>query len=952
MIKHRERRLTTSLFGCLFCLFLFMLAPVSSGHQQPLAADLSILVTDLKDKNAKVRAEALRRLTGMGDAAKPAIPAVVETLGDSDAKVRYRAVIVLGNLWSGIENGPEIEAAVPSLVKLLKDNDEYTRRRALHALRMIGPAARAAIPTLNEISRDRNNPLHIDAFSAINVIERPATDDVSALAALLKGQDAKVRGQAAERLYTISMRAVLLSGSFKGEAAIPPLIEALKDPESKVRYHSLSALVNLMYNATPPDLGVVIPTVTELLKDADRGTRWQAALLLGKIGPRSRAAVPLLTQTLSDDYDAARSSAAYALGEIGPDSKVAVPALLKLLKDPDANVRESAATALAKVEPGSARVVVAALSEDLKHEKPEFWGRAARALGNFASEAKPTVPLLADKLKTENYFWRHEVVRTLEKIGPGAREAVPALRSVLNDRVDYIRVAAAVALLKIAPESESEIGPDLLKQAKAKIEKDEAEVRAGGRTSYGVYSPDPGTKWGEAMDLVSRGVQLSKHGNLDAAIASFTEALEIDPRYADAYHRRGDAHRRKANYTAAITDFTKAIESDYRSTEVHYLARGATQLDRRDYDAAIADFTETLKLNPYDANAYHGRGVAYHLKRNLNAALADYDRALKILPPAARAFAERGSLKLSQGKGDEAIADFTEAVRAYPKEARNYERLGDAYAQLGDIGKARDAWNQALSLTFEEESKARLKEKLSGAGAPAKSHEVPKSSSVKLGDKVIVIPDPEGFEEASSQFEKVKQTLVAMETPGSNNLLLFMPASDCERVRTGSRPEFHHYTKVSVLKSRREVTSSNADMAGFVAASRKNGASLFDPDGPVLKRVMENASRQLSDAASKQIKFDVNNSQYLGEFDVRPDAYSMMVFLTYTKDVEGSQLMRAGVASMTLLKIGPRIINVGVYRFLSSPAAVKTELRPAVIEVKQFTTKWVNEILSANREQQ
>jgi S1-C subfamily serine protease len=28
------------------------------------------------------------------------------------------------------------------------------------------------------------------------------------------------------------------------------------------------------------------------------------------------------------------------------------------------------------------------------------------------------------------------------------------------------------------------------------------------------------------------------------------------------------------------------------------------------------------------------------------------------------------------------------------------------------------------------------------------------SSSVKLGDKVIVIPNPEGFEEASVQFEK------------------------------------------------------------------------------------------------------------------------------------------------------------------------------------------------------
>jgi hypothetical protein len=34
----------------------------------------------------------------------------------------------------------------------------------------------------------------------------------------------------------------------------------------------------------------------------------------------------------------------------------------------------------------------------------------------------------------------------------------------------------------------------------------------------------------------------------------------------------------------------------------------------------------------------------------------------------------------------------------------------------------------------------------------------------------------------------------------------------------------------------------------------------------------------------------------------------------YTKDVDGTKSMSAAVASMTLLKVGPRIINVAVYR--------------------------------------
>lgn len=103
------------------------------------------------------------------------------------------------------------------------------------------------------------------------------------------------------------MRAVLLSGNFSGEAAVPALIEALKDPESQVRYHALSALGNLMYNAEPPDLVAIVPAVTELLKDEvaarsgrepsgrvyipDPGTKWDEALDLVSSGCRRGASL-------------------------------------------------------------------------------------------------------------------------------------------------------------------------------------------------------------------------------------------------------------------------------------------------------------------------------------------------------------------------------------------------------------------------------------------------------------------------------------------------------------------------------------------------------------------------------------------------------------------------------------------------------------------------------------
>jgi len=83
------------LLGDLSALPVSFNAPSDLVRSTPIAADLSTLVKDLKDKDAKVRAEAVRRLTGLGETAKPAIPALVQALGDSDAKVRHRAVRLL-----------------------------------------------------------------------------------------------------------------------------------------------------------------------------------------------------------------------------------------------------------------------------------------------------------------------------------------------------------------------------------------------------------------------------------------------------------------------------------------------------------------------------------------------------------------------------------------------------------------------------------------------------------------------------------------------------------------------------------------------------------------------------------------------------------------------------------------------------------------------------------------
>lgn len=147
MITPGRRRLWIT---CLLCLFVLTLSPVSSG-QKLTAADVPVLVKQLKNKDAKILAAAAWGLASLSQLAKPAIPALIETLRDSDTNVRFQSIRAIRNSWGRGEHPPEVESAIPALAELLKDESVYIRWHAVGALGSIGPAARAAIPAVIEM---------------------------------------------------------------------------------------------------------------------------------------------------------------------------------------------------------------------------------------------------------------------------------------------------------------------------------------------------------------------------------------------------------------------------------------------------------------------------------------------------------------------------------------------------------------------------------------------------------------------------------------------------------------------------------------------------------------------------------------------------------------------------------------------------------------------------------
>src|SRR5262245_17139890 len=84
-----------------------------------------------------------------------------------------------------------------------------------------------------------------------------------------------------------------------------------------------------------------------------------------------------------------------------------------------------------------------------------------------------------------------------------------------------------------------------------------------------------------AVRAFNLGVEKHERGDLDGAIADYTKAIEIDPRFGDPYQNRGVARRAKGDLDGAIADYSKAIEINPRDKEP-YASRGVAKSDKGD----------------------------------------------------------------------------------------------------------------------------------------------------------------------------------------------------------------------------------------------------------------------------------------------------------------------------------------------------------------------------------
>jgi HEAT repeat protein len=194
--------------------------------------------------------------------------------------------------------------------------------------------------------------------------------------------------------------------------------------------------------------------------------REDLAVILGRIGnahsfsnetgdapatPEINLAVEALRAGMREADTNYRRLCAHALWEVGPNARSATGELLKLFAEGTAHDKRLVCQGLGRigVDESTASAVCTALMDALRSDDLNLKVPAIQALSGLDSAGAPAVPMLVRLLDHPHEVVRSPALRALARIGHLPAESRATILKFAEDKDDYTKAGAAIALLRI-----------------------------------------------------------------------------------------------------------------------------------------------------------------------------------------------------------------------------------------------------------------------------------------------------------------------------------------------------------------------------------------------------------------------------------------------------------------------------------------------------------------------
>ena len=164
---------------------------------------------------------------------------------------------------------------------------------------------------------------------------------------------------------------------------------------------------------------------------------------------------------------------------------------------------------------------------------------------------------------------------------------------------------------------------------------------------------------------INLGEALAEHGNTEAAVRHFYEALRIKPDLVAPLLNIGVTLREKGKIDEAVNHFLKVLLFKSDCVEAYY-ELGDTLEKRGDFVGAVKYYLEAIRIKPDQAKLYNNLGAMLAYQNKGKEAIGYFYKALQIDSSYAGAHYNLGKIFANQGRIKEAILNYRKALRFSP----------------------------------------------------------------------------------------------------------------------------------------------------------------------------------------------------------------------------------------------------------------------------------------------
>ncbi len=342
--------------------------------------------------------------------------------------------------------------------------------------------------------------------------------------------------------------------------------------------------------------------------------------------------------------------------------------------------------ALWVMERGESRTAGEPVEEDLMEPIPETASSVAvTAEGSFADAERDLEPVARIATPAAPYM---PPVSTPEPQAAPAETAPPTPSDVLSSRDDDLTVSQEDMAEARERAKSSQTLAEFLEQGVAH------EIRSTERKL---------DKSPKNVSLLMRVAQLyEERGEMTNALSAMEHCIKLDPREPEIFLYHGVLLRRAGRVEEARQALEKAIGLNRFLSKAFYQL-GALERSQNHLLPARDAFQRCIQLAPDDAYAHYQLGMIYRDMNDLGLAQMELKRACLLNPHDSYGHSRLGQIYQMNKQWDQAVYEFSQALSLKPNDAFVLEKLAEVMVEKGELERARDLYQEALSHQFHPE---------------------------------------------------------------------------------------------------------------------------------------------------------------------------------------------------------------------------------------------------------